>query len=219
MWKKFMVKKAKLALLGFMMVAMLVGAGCVTTDNGRRPAITEVSQNMRVCGDTAYITLTTMLMNMANTGPLLRDLEYIKLAGINNVKITIDSPGGSIFAMWAVCDTIKVLQDSGVIVHTHAKGIAASAAASIFLMGDVRTMGDRAILMIHAHSGKVSEYKAPSENEMLKRWSKQMIDQIVKKTKMSREEAEKYVSLGKNQRINALYMDKEEATRLGFVTE
>lgn len=184
-----------------------------------KPAVYEISESMNILNGRAYITMGNNMIDMTNTEQILQDIEYIKLTGIKYVKITIDSPGGHVFAMWAVCDALQELKDSGVFIHTHVAGVAASAASAIFLAGDKRTMGDRAIIMIHAHSGVVSPYAAESENKMLEKWAEQMVDMIVKQTKMSKEEVEKHVSLGKNQRTDALYLDKEEALEKGFITE
>ena len=112
-------------------------------------------------------------VNSLTTNAIIKDIHKIsahdkclkELAKLNSmdysaaqIDLYINSYGGSVYSSLALYDTIR---NSGTIVHTHINGIAASAAATIALAGDFRTMTENSTLMIHQvswdHDGKYTE--------------------------------------------------------------
>lgn len=81
------------------------------------------------------------------------------------IYLRIKSSGGDLFAVLSTIDLIPTLKSK---VHTHVDGYVASAGTFISLMGQRRTMGKHAFLLIHQLSsgviGKFSEMEDEMEN-------------------------------------------------------
>ena len=75
------------------------------------------------------------------------------------VELQLNSPGGDVVDGFALIDYIVYLQSKGHIVNTVAYGMAASMAGVILEVGDHRSMGSNAVLLIHEASfGAVGSY-------------------------------------------------------------
>jgi ATP-dependent protease ClpP protease subunit len=81
------------------------------------------------------------------------------------IYLRIKSNGGDLFAVLSTVDLIPTLKSK---VHTHVDGYVASAGTFISLLGERRTMGKHAFLLIHQLSsgviGKFSEMEDEMEN-------------------------------------------------------
>jgi len=73
----------------------------------------------------------------------------------DNIKLCINSPGGSIYAGFAGLDYIRSLVAQGVKIETIAYGMCASAATFLLLGGSKRSMGRNAYVLIHQMSDSI----------------------------------------------------------------
>lgn len=62
------------------------------------------------------------------------------------IKLYINSFGGNTYAMWALID---IIASSKTPIHTYCVGLAASAAAKIFIAGHRRYIGINSTIMLH----------------------------------------------------------------------
>ena len=98
-------------------------------------------------------------------GKLDKILKTLRKADRNlPVYIDIDTRGGELRATKDLIDVLQVWKGK---VHTHVNRIAASAGATLFLIGDVRTMSKQAYLMFHTCSTSPFKGSCPSRIE---RW-------------------------------------------------
>lgn len=101
--------------------------------------------------------------------------------GYKAIKININSPGGNVVEGYNICNAILKTKTP---VDTYNGGIAASMAATIFMMGRKRIMADYAAMMIHNPFGG-------SDNKMLKAMQKSLVTMICAKCSISEEEVSK----------------------------
>ena len=101
------------------------------------------------------------------------------------IRIFIMSYGGNVDNMWVLIDTISASQTP---VYTVNCGVAASAAASIFISGHVRFMMPNAKVVIHEGSAQFAgdAVKVMDASESYKKELKRMKDFILDKTNISR---------------------------------
>jgi ATP-dependent Clp protease protease subunit len=110
--------------------------------------------------------------------------QLLSLDRENNDEITmfINSPGGSVYQMFAIIDTMNMIKSP---VRTVVVGIAASAAACLASAGKVRLMSPTAQIMIHEASagtfGSISEMQ--ESLEQLAKQNEIMVGMIAKNTK------------------------------------
>lgn len=131
------------------------------------------------------------------------------------MEIVFSSPGGSVFAGYALFDLMRFLSRSGHHITTVAQGYAASMAGVLLQAGDTRVIGAESYLMIHEVSsmalGKSSELGDAAE--LAKRLTRQSAEVYARRANMTADEIEDRM-LRRNWWIGA-----EEALRLGFVDE
>jgi ATP-dependent protease ClpP protease subunit len=65
-------------------------------------------------------------------------------------QIIINTPGGSAFTCMSIAQHIKSLQDAGAKVTTEVAGMASSAGAIIWIMGDERIVHKHDMIMFHS---------------------------------------------------------------------
>jgi ATP-dependent protease ClpP protease subunit len=150
--------------------------------------------------------------------PFRENLQLVKAHGIKKLNLTMLNPGGSIYHMWGIYDMLKAAVDSGLVLHTNAHGMIASAAVPIFLLGEVRTMQEHAYIMIHSHNAKQSDYKAKSFNRMTANWTREYIAILLERTTMSRTEINLYLGNDRNPSKDQFWMGYTEAESRGFLT-
>lgn len=78
-----------------------------------------------------------------------------------DIKLVINSPGGSVFAGLDLHDVLLELRQEGHFITTHTRGMAASMGGILLQAGSIRTMGREAQVLIHEVStmsmGKIGE--------------------------------------------------------------
>lgn len=128
-----------------------------------------------------------------------------------SIKVRINSPGGEVFAGYAIFNALQRKSQSGVVITTHVDGIAASMASVIAMAGDTVEMAENAMMMIHNPCGGVCGDSEDMRQmaEVLDRVKLSIVNSYAKKTGLDADE------------ISALmdaetYMTAEEAKAKGF---
>lgn len=186
------MKRFLVAMIAATFLFAGAGIGCRKEYLKANPVITEVSERLRIVHGIAHMELNSV--SSYSYEEFYRDLLYLHANNIKELKITLCNPGGSIFHMWAMYDALKLARDHGLNVETHAAGLIASAAVPLYLLGQKRTIAPNAYVMIHPHSGKLSEYNKPSLNKMYKAWTKAYAQILVDNTRITMEDAIKYLT-------------------------
>lgn len=85
---------------------------------------------------------------------VISQLHYLSEQNSDPIQIIINSPGGSVDAMYGIMDEMKAIQDGGVIINTVVTGVAYSAAAFILALGThgYRYARPNANIMMHPMS-------------------------------------------------------------------
>ena len=208
----------KKILLILLMVTILGQSGYILHNEMAKPAIIEVSSTLQIVKDAAVINWGFRLMEFKHAPQFRKDLTYIQVMGIKKLQINMCNPGGIMHVGSALYDMLKAAKDRGLAINVHAEGFVASAAIPIFLLGDVRTMGDSAWLMLHPHNGKVSEYKSATENSMLEFWTEWWAAILADRTNLTKEEALEIVANDISKQ-STFFMDKAAALKMGFITK
>ncbi len=127
------------------------------------------------------------------------------------IKLYITSPGGYIYQVFGVIDTIK---STKVPVHTYCKGMVASAGTLLSLAGKKRYISENSYMLIHelrgGNWGKYSQLKDQFENQT--QLMKHIKDYYIKYTKLTDEQLEE--QLKKDNMWNA-----EKCLEVGLVDE
>ena len=133
-----------------------------------------------------------------------KDLNEIE----GNVRVRLNSPGGSVFDGMAIYNAIKQRKTKTI---TQVDGIAASAASVIFLAGDERFVSEGGFLMIHEPyiymGGTATELR--KEADVLDKISDQIVNIYSKRS-------EKSVSEIKEALKDETWLTGEEAIKWGF---
>lgn len=86
---------------------------------------------------------------------------------ITHIDLHLNNPGGNPFVMMDFVSTLELLQKKGITIITYARGVIASAAVPIFIMGDKRIIYPRSWVMIHPGGWKGNEWRfSPSMLEL-----------------------------------------------------
>ena len=143
----------------------------------------------------------------------LKALQQFEQDGIKTVHVRINSPGGSTLHMDGI---ITLMQSSKMDVHTWVDGMAASAAADIFLAAkkENRHMAKNAKIMIHdARTGAYGNSKTlRTTADRLDKFTETSIAQMSSDTGMSEEDVKAKYYDGEDHWITA-----KEASELGFI--
>lgn len=126
------------------------------------------------------------------------------------IKITINSPGGDAFLGLAIG---KMIAESPVPIHTRVVGIAASAAAIIFLGGHKRTVAPGSRVMFH--DSWVYTFSATAEHnrrqaDLHEGLDREMVDFVCERTGLERSFVETECSK------DHWYIDQSQAGDLGI---
>jgi len=116
--------------------------------------------------------------------------------------VHINSPGGNVVEGYNICNAIL---QSKLPVDTMCTGIAASMAATVFMMGRKRIMADYSSLMIHNPFGG-------DDKKMLGALRDSLIKMVSAKCKVSEDEVQKMMA-------RETWLSAEEALEKGFCTE
>jgi len=155
---------------------------------------------------------------------IIRQLLDYDRESADEITMFINSPGGSIYQMFAIIDTMKIIKSP---VRTVVMGIAASAAACLASAGKTRLISPTAQIMIHeASAGVVGSVSSMQETvEQFAKLNETMIEMIAKncgqpveKVKEAMNKTDKYftaqdaVSFGLVDRV----INEQEAQALKF---
>ena len=210
--KKFLVL---LAMSAFLFGGCNFGAPYFHSNN----KLYEITDTLTISNSVADIQLDSQILMWPDMAKLKKDIRYAIARNVKEMRININCPGGAVFAMLDIMDQLQKVKNMGIKLSTHAEGVVASAAVPIYLMGEKRTMSERAWIMIHAHSGRSTPYNADSENKMVEEFTYRMAMSIFLNTNMTWQQIMKHCDTNKNQRTDALYLNKGDAELLGFTTE
>jgi len=146
---------------------------------------------------------------------LLQDSKYIMKNNIKFLEIRMTNTGGSIFIMTMIIDIIKDLKDHGVHITTVCESVVASAAVSIFELGDVRIMSPNGWIMMHPAQGINRNYINESTLKMLENIEDLYASIISLRSKLSKEEV---LSFLRSPNSNDMYwFNAKECLELGLI--
>ena len=134
------------------------------------------------------------------------------------IIIFIDSPGGSVNALFSILDTMDAIRDmteSKIVFITCAHGIAMSAGALILAYGDLRLASPRSTIMLHQARVNLPEgdiQDSELDLKLCRRYNKQVLDVIKTRSRFKGTIAELKAKLTRN-----LYMTAQEAVKFGIV--
>ena len=158
------------------------------------------------------IRLDGIIGNWENTAEQFKErLNELNLDTNDELKVIINSPGGSVFDGFAIYNTLIALPNK---ITTKVEGLAASIATLIMLSGESVEMSDVSMLMIHNSSSFVEGNKEELEKQAE---TLAMIDSTLHKVYMNK------TGESKN-KINrwmeeTTWFDSSEAKKIGFVDE
>lgn len=113
---------------------------------------------------------------------VIRQLLALDRESSDEITMFINSPGGSVYQMFAIIDTMKIIKSP---VRTVVIGIAASAAACLASSGNTRLISSTAQVMIHEASagafGSVSDMQ--EEMEQISKLNESMMNMLAANTK------------------------------------
>ena len=114
----------------------------------------------------------------------------------DNIKLCINSPGGSMYDGFAGMDYIRFLVSQGTKIETVALGFCASAATFLLMAGSKRSMGKNSYVMIHQMSDSIGGTYCDLKNEMRnnKKYMKHFRRMYLESTKISEEYLEKLLT-------------------------
>jgi len=132
------------------------------------------------------------------------------------LRIMLNSPGGDVFASFALMDELTHLRHDGHQLTIAVYGMAASAAGWIVQAGDKRIIGANSSILIHEISsgseGKLSKMK--EDIERTDRLQEQFIQLLASRSKLTARIIHSHIDGGHDWWISA-----QEAKRLGLVDE
>lgn len=132
-----------------------------------------------------------------------------------DIKIVLNSPGGSVIDGMALFDHIRWLSGTGHKITTIAQGMAASTAAILLQSGDYRIMSRESYLLIHEVSAVAwgTTGQIEDEVELIKKMNSRIVDIFAARSTLSRR-----AIMTRWQRRD-WYIDSAEALKHGFVDE
>lgn len=119
---------------------------------------------------------------------------YDSLMGTKKyIRITLNTPGGSVFALFSLLEKIEQLKENGYTVHTHTSALAASCGFILFVGGNYRTISDYGFLLNHQVSsmnhGTIKDMEISLD--LSKKLDEKANDYIRKNTELSEEEIQR----------------------------
>lgn len=149
-----------------------------------------------------------------DTGRLIKEIMYITKMNpeLERLKIILDSPGGSVHAMFGMIDYIQSLDKP---VDIEIRGIAMSAAAVLLTSATgKRTISKRSSLMFHEISsfsyGKSKDIKSSNKHlEQLEEWVYLLLEERTNKDR----------HFWENEMNKDFFLTAEQALELGVVDE
>lgn len=132
-----------------------------------------------------------------------------------DLKIVLNSPGGSVLDGLALFDFLQVLRSEGHHIEVVALGMAASMGGVLLQAGDVRSIGKNAWLLIHEVSsgaiGNVSEIE--DELEFIKKLQDNLVKILAERSTMTERQ------IKTKWKKKDWWLSATEALELGFVDQ
>lgn len=144
-------------------------------------------------------------------GPIIRMIKLLKERSDERITVYIRSGGGCVYSGLALYDALK---ESGLPITTVCEGIAMSMGLILFLVGDKRLATSNARFMAHTISGGIRGNMDEMETDIKE--SKRLNDTLMKVIEGNSTKTKKY---WKAKMKNDFYFGREEALKLGIVTE
>ena len=220
-----MIARVGVALV--VVAALSVGAmGCKTTSVS--PSVREgVSGNIGVNVDGTTVTILYAGVWNAEDAWVIEQAVVTRKA--THLVLHLHNYGGSAFSLFDVCDALTRLRDSGVHVTTIARGVIASAAVPIFLMGDVRLISPTTFIMMHPGGWKGHESRIDQGTLRVLEEMEWLYAEIVcSRTEFPIEKMRKVLNIGctekdeygnlKDSNTGQYWMSTAEAMMWGFAT-
>lgn len=115
---------------------------------------------------------------------IIRQLLSMDRESSEEITMFINSPGGSVYQMFAIIDTMKIIKSP---IRTVVMGIAASAAACLASAGRIRLISPTAQVMIHeASAGAIGSISSIQETvEQVAKQNEIMIKMLANNTRQS----------------------------------
>jgi len=139
----------------------------------------------------------------------IADLE--RLGDVKDILVRINSPGGEVFDGFAIYNALK---NHSAQVHVQIDGLAASIASIIAMAGDLVTMGDGAMMMIHnpwtIAIGDSEDMRKTAD--MLDKVSEGLLDAYESRTGIARDELKTMLAA-------ETWLTAAEAVEKGFADE
>lgn len=132
------------------------------------------------------------------------------------IRITLSTPGGSIFALFEVLDKIETMKKLNYTIHCHVTSMAASCGFILFVSGNYRTISPMGFLLNHQGSsmsaGTVKEMEISLD--LMKKIEAQLNGYIRANTTLSEDE------IMRPYRTNTdVWYTSQDALNLGLVDE
>jgi ATP-dependent Clp protease, protease subunit len=149
---------------------------------------------------------------------VVRRIDYLRDKSVNDVYIVIHSNGGDLDGELAITDSMMMLRENKINVHTTVSGMAYSAAATILAMGTpgCRSARPNASIMLHPCSYALdSDYQGNQEriSEFIKKKNQHMMQRIATACKISAKRYKKFLA----DVDKGLWLSAEEAKNYGVI--
>jgi len=198
--------------LAILMMAVVLTFGCVTTSQHALPDNVKITRASPI-----GVQIMVNIIDYKTYTQMFDALNYAKKEGIENVRIHLLSPGGSVHVMFAVYDLLMEFKAKGLSIETHGYGVVGSAAVPVFLAGDVRTLNDHGYIMIHPHSGIAHPMLQGNVNSTFSEWTERYAQILVDRTNMTKKEALGFLT--GNYKVKAEWVNAERALKYGLITK
>jgi ATP-dependent Clp protease protease subunit len=128
------------------------------------------------------------------------------------MQLVFCSPGGSVFAGFALYDFIQELRTRGHYITTKTLGMAASMGATLLQAGDDRVISKNAYMMLHEISSGAQGTLTDVEDEvaLLKRLQKRNVDLLCARSELTPSKATSLI------KRKDCWIDADEALKLGL---
>jgi ATP-dependent Clp endopeptidase proteolytic subunit ClpP len=135
------------------------------------------------------------------------ELKFLESFGLNEIKVRINSGGGSVLDGFAI---FTAIYNSPMNVNTYVDGIAASMAGVIAMAGKKRYMVDFGKIMVHdPHVGRKPDEK---EMEVLRSLKQSLVSIFANNTKLSTKEIDQMMAV-------ETWLNSDQAVEYGMIDE
>jgi len=150
-----------------------------------------------------------------NVDVVLEQLRDFRAAGVGDITLVLNSPGGDVFDGLLLFDTVQALRADGVHVTTVVRGLAASMGSVLSQAGDLRVISRNSWLMIHEPSsltwGKAGDLKR--EADLMVKLHKQLSAVLAERSNLTAAE------VARKSTDKDWWLPATEAKGLGFFDE